>query len=277
MIVRTAPSYHRQRFLLFLLEQTGRISSGDFQKLLFLSHQEKPINYYDFVRYRDNYYSFQASSDLEVLNQKGWVVFSENTVYLRDKPYLGDGAKKTERQLIAHWIHIRKELIESGLSDFINKNYPENTQHNDKNDNELFTIGYEGSSLELYLTKLIENKVQVLYDVRKNPFSHKFGFSKGNLSKVLLKFDIEYRHVPELGIISEKRQNLDSESDYIKLFDEYRKNLPNKKIYLQELVTTLEQGKRIALTCFEEKPKSCHRHCVSDYLANHSDIEVVHL
>jgi uncharacterized protein (DUF488 family) len=168
-------------------------------------------------------------------------------------------------------------LIESGLSDFINKNYPENTQHNDKSESELFTIGYEGSSLELYLTKLIENKVQVLYDVRKNPFSHKFGFSKGNLSKVLLKFDIEYRHVPELGIISEKRQNLDSESDYIKLFDEYRKNLPNKKIYLQELVNTLEQGKRIALTCFEEKPKSCHRHCVSDYLADHSDIEVVHL
>jgi|WetSurSiteA1Bulk_404760.scaffolds.fasta_scaffold00044_13 hypothetical protein len=276
MIVRSAPTYHRQRFLLFLLERTGCILLSDFQKLLFLWHRENTINYYDFVRYEGSYYSFQASSDLEVLAQKDWIVFAENTIFLKDKPFLSDGVKNLERQLIAKWLHVRKELLSSGLTEFIDNNYPENTQ-NYENDIDLFTIGYEGSSLETYLTKLIENNVQVLYDVRKNPFSHKFGFSKGNLSKMLSKFDIEYRHIPELGIVSEKRQNLDKESDYIKLFDEYKKNLPNKKIYLQDLVSTLEQGKRIALTCFEEKPKSCHRHCVSDYLANHSDIKVVHL
>ena len=42
----------------------------------------------------------------------------------------------------------------------------------------LFTIGYEGVSLEEYINKLIVNDVKVLCDVRKNSYSMKFGFSK---------------------------------------------------------------------------------------------------
>jgi hypothetical protein len=81
MMSRLAPTYHRQRFLLFLLEQVGHISSTDFQQLLFLSHQEISLSYYDSVRYGDNYHSFQAIADLEVLEQKGWIKTSENTFF----------------------------------------------------------------------------------------------------------------------------------------------------------------------------------------------------
>lgn len=278
MTKRQAPKFHRQRFLLFLLEQTGHVSMSDFQRLLFLSHQETLLNYYDSVRYGDNYHSFQAISDLEVLEQKDWLEFSEDTVFLKDKPYLGGEARKEERWLLAKWIRNYKEMIGEDLVQLIDERYPNSfLRDGDQNNTELFTIGYEGFSIELYLTKLIENKVQVLYDVRRNPFSHKFGFSKGVLSRILSDFDIEYRHIPELGIASQKRKDLSNELDYVALFDEYREHLPEKRLYLQELATTLEQGKRIALTCFEGKPKSCHRHCVSDYLASHWDVEVVHL
>jgi hypothetical protein len=277
MLLRSTPSYHRQRFLLFLLEQIGDISINDFQKILFLSHQEKLINYYDFVRYCNSYYSFQAAADLDVLAQKGWLIFKGNNILLKDKPYLGDGAKKEERQLLAKWFYNRKEIMMNNLNEIIDDYYFNSSKENPIKNTELFTIGYEGSSLELYLTKLIENNVNVLYDVRKNPFSHKFGFSKNNLATTLPKFDIEYRHIPQLGIISEKRQNLSSELDYIRLFNDYRNDLPNKSIYLEELATALKQGKSIALTCFEEKAKSCHRHCISDYLTHYFDIKAVHL
>ncbi|MGZ8164495.1 MAG: DUF488 domain-containing protein [Methylobacter sp.] len=278
MTSRLAPTYHRQRFLLFLLEQVGHISSTDFQQVLFLSHQEISLSYYDSVRYGDNYHSFQAISDLEVLEQKGWIGTSENTIFLKDKPYLGDGAKKEEHWQISRWIREYKGLIGERLTELINERYPNTILPNcSPSDKELFTIGYEGLSLERYLTKLIQNNVNILYDLRKNPLSRKFGFSKGVLSETLTKFDIEYRHIPELGIISQKRQNLNSESDYAELFDEYRESLPEKKIYLQELIITLYEGKRIALTCFEEKPKSCHRQCVSEYLSNHLSVGVAHL
>ena len=46
---------------------------------------------------------------------------------------------------------------------------------------QLFTIGYEGISLETYINKLIINDVNVLCDVRKNAYSQKYGFSKQTL------------------------------------------------------------------------------------------------
>jgi len=47
----------------------------------------------------------------------------------------------------------------------------------------LFTIGYEGISLEEYFNRLIKNDVKVLVDVRNNPLSMKFGFSKTQLKR----------------------------------------------------------------------------------------------
>lgn len=54
--------------------------------------------------------------------------------------------------------------------------------------------------LEQYLNKLIENDVKVLCDVRRNPISMKFGFSKHQLIKACNGVGIEYKHIPEVGI-----------------------------------------------------------------------------
>src|SRR5690606_3603293 len=45
----------------------------------------------------------------------------------------------------------------------------------------LFTVGYEGLSIDEYLNKLIKHNVSVLIDVRNNPLSRKYGFSKTQL------------------------------------------------------------------------------------------------
>jgi len=45
------------------------------------------------------------------------------------------------------------------------------------------TIGYEGSSLEGYLNRLLHAGVTLLCDVRRNPLSRKYGFSKSTLAK----------------------------------------------------------------------------------------------
>lgn len=49
----------------------------------------------------------------------------------------------------------------------------------------LFTIGYEGKTLERFLNQLIQHRVRVLCDVRRNPVSMKFGFSKNPLRKAV--------------------------------------------------------------------------------------------
>ena len=124
----------------------------------------------------------------------------------------------------------------------------------------LFTIGYEGKSVEKYVTQLIKEDVKVLCDIRKNPMSMKFGFSKTQLKTFCGNLNIEYLHIPQVGIKSEQRQELNSQSDYEKLFDTYKKtNLKQTKGYQEQILKLLKQKKRIALTCFEADICQCHR------------------
>ena len=130
-------------------------------------------------------------------------------------------------------------------------------KHNEKY---LFTIGYEGKNLEQYLTILINENVKLLVDVRKNPVSRKYGFSKKILQNACESVGIKYIHLPELGIESEKRKNLKSQADYDNLFLEYEKFiLPAQKDAIKFIYKCLSDHKRIALTCYEALPKKCHR------------------
>jgi len=124
----------------------------------------------------------------------------------------------------------------------------------------LFTIGYEGISLEAYLNKLLLNDIKVLVDVRNNPLSQKFGFSKSLLQRYCNSLSIEYVHFPEVGIQGKYRKELHSQSDYDALFEKYsdivlKVNQPAK----EKILEFLTKKKRIALTCFEADICHCHR------------------
>jgi uncharacterized protein (DUF488 family) len=138
----------------------------------------------------------------------------------------------------------------------------------------LFTIGYEGLTVEKYLNILIQNDIRVLCDVRNNPLSRKFGFSKNNLKKYLGNIGIEYIHIPELGITSDKRCNLNSDTDYQNLFVDYKAALPKKRDFLEKVYQLLQTQMRISLTCFEHEPAHCHRHVIRDYLKKTYKINV---
>jgi hypothetical protein len=130
------------------------------------------------------------------------------------------------------------------------------------------TIGYEGSSLEGYLNRLLHAGVTLLCDVRRNPLSRKYGFSKSTLSKACENVGIRYEHLPKLGIASDERQELHTQSDYDLLFAVYeRESLPRQTDALKKIGTWVQAGERVALTCFERLPEQCHRHCVAEALA----------
>ena len=130
-----------------------------------------------------------------------------------------------------------------------------------------FTIGYEGISLEKYLNKLIINDVRLLCDVRKNPLSMKYGFSKNQLKNACESIGISYVHIPELGINSEKRTDLKTMNDYRRLFDDYEKTtLIENKDQLKKILDLTHKYQRIAITCFEKEPCMCHRSRVAEAL-----------
>ena len=130
----------------------------------------------------------------------------------------------------------------------------------------LFTIGYEGKSIEAFIDSLIKNDVRLLCDVRKNPFSRKPGFSKKMLEHTTQTAGINYIHIPELGIEREKRNSLKTPEDQQRLFEDYAKSLPDQKALLDEVYMLLQSNARIALMCYELKPEMCHRHIIRDYI-----------
>jgi uncharacterized protein (DUF488 family) len=142
----------------------------------------------------------------------------------------------------------------------------------------LVTIGYEGKSLEHYLNQLLRASVTVLCDVRRNPLSRKYGFSKSTLSKASEGVGIRYEHLPELGIDSEERRDLKTQADYDALFVAYElKYLPHQKAALAKICGWVKEGERVALTCYELLPQQCHRHCVAEALAQDAGKEFVAL
>ncbi len=130
------------------------------------------------------------------------------------------------------------------------------------------TIGYEGKVVEEYFNVLLKNGITCLCDVRRNPISRKYGFSKSTLEKACRGVGVKYIHLPQLGIPSHERERLDCQADYDALFARYRETtLVQERDMVAALANRVLQGERIALTCFERNPAQCHRTQVADAIA----------
>jgi uncharacterized protein (DUF488 family) len=117
--------------------------------------------------------------------------------------------------------------------------------------------------------KRVKNDVKLLVDVRNNPLSMKYGFSKNQLKKYCESLGIQYIHIPEVGIQSEQRQELNTQKDYDELFAVYRKSNLSKTVSSQQyILSLLEEHKRIALTCFEANICQCHRKHLAEAIEN---------
>lgn len=275
-VKKEIPKYHRQRFIITLLQSmNSRLAWEDFQNILFVSQQETEIFYYDFVASCNGLHSFQAVSDIEVLHRLGWVEIQNNDLVLLHQLPREKGLNPAETQKLFRFIRDKKSFKEQLL--FSKKKKTCEEKNNPDNESVLFTIGYEGMSVEEYINQLLRKNIRLLCDVRMNPISRKFGFSKGSLSELLPAFGIEYLHVPELGIISSSRKELHAASDYQRLFSVYKKELSRKDAFLSRVADKLEKCRRIALTCFERQPSFCHRHCISEYLEEKRGVKVIHL
>lgn len=85
--------------------------------------------------------------------------------------------------------------------------------------------------------------------------------------------------MPELGIVSDKRKNLNSQKDYDDLLFDYEKTvIPNQIKAIIFINDSLQDNKRIALTCYEAKPEQCHRTRVANAVHNlEESIPLIHL
>lgn len=282
--------FDRQKRLLALLDaHNGEAGNLDFQKLLFLYCQEVEENPYEFVPYKYGGFSFTSYADKRRLIEQGLLADEERIWKLTEAGKSSATVAPSIRMKMDQFAKRHNSLRGDALVAEAYRRYPYYAIHSEiakrvlagdaaalqkikaarpvANSQGLFTIGYEGRSLEAYLNLLLTNGVTVLCDVRRNPLSRKYGFSKGTLSKSCEGVGIRYEHLPELGIASEKRQSLDTQADYDQLFLNYeRHSLPRQDDALTKIQQWIAAGDRVALTCYENLPEQCHRHCVAEAL-----------
>ncbi len=282
--------FERQRLLLTLLDAAGSaVSHTDFQKLLFLYTLEcEATPSYEFVPYKFGGFSFTSYADKRKLIEMGlldnddqtWQLTDAGRAAVRDRPTSSLQVAEFCRQhdglrgnaLIAETY--RRHPYYATRSEILSKLMlePEALERIDTarpvtRPAGVVTIGYEGLSLEAYLNELLHAGVTRLFDLRRNPLSRKYGFSKGTLGKACEGVGIHYTHVPELGIASESRRGLETQADYDALFDVYEKEqLPLCTDAVAQIARFVSQGERVALTCYERLPEQCHRHCVAEAL-----------
>lgn len=273
--------YYRRKIILSLLEIFGdQLEKLQLQKLLFVFSQRQENPNYHFVPYKFGCFSFQANSDLGTMKKYGWVEESEKT-WLRTSsssylPFLNEKDRiailnlkkdfkgKSSEELIRYtylnfpYYSIKSQVANRYLAGQelanVEEANPKSTKYG------LFTIGYEGISLEEYLNKLIQENIQVLCDVRKNSKSMKYGFSKNQLKAACEGLGIAYIHLPEVGIDSDKRQTLTCQLDYDVLFEDYNQTvIPSTAKQQSQIIALIKNNKRVAITCFEANICQCHR------------------
>jgi uncharacterized protein (DUF488 family) len=288
--------YYRRKIILSVLQVFGgELEKIQLQKLLFLfTRFQKDKKSFDFVPYKFGCFSFQANADLSTLKKYGIVSDTDKIWKKEDEINYLSELKNDDKKTISDFKIIYGNKTSDDLIKLTYKRYPyysinstvadkylsveefKNLDNYRSFDDEvvLFTIGYEGITLEAYLNKLIKNNIKVLCDVRKNALSMKYGFSKSQLKNACNGVGIEYIHIPEVGIDSEQRQELKNQIDYDSLFKIYKeKNLKESIDSQTKILNLLTKNKRIALTCFEADICQCHRKHLSEAITNLKDFK----
>ena len=140
----------------------------------------------------------------------------------------------------------------------------------------VFTIGYEGISIDAFMSLLAEHEVVTLVDIRELPLSRKPGFSKKALANVLKTSGREYVHLVELGCPKPIRDQYRADGNwkrYTKGFMKYLKTQDNTIAQLSSLVASAN----CALLCYEADANYCHRSMVADAVKEHCGARVTHI
>ncbi len=293
--------FYRRKIILALLQLfEGQLDKIRLQKLLFLFANKQAKAEYDFIPYKFGCYSYSANADMTAMVTRGLLTEDEKSFEKKDPTDYLKQLKPADLKLLQEVKTNYGKMSATALMKHTYINFPFYATRSEAAENilnkeelekvskakpkgdktVLFTIGYEGISLEEYLVRLLKNDVKVLVDVRNNPLSRKYGFSKSQLKKYCASLGIEYIHIPEVGIQSDERQELNTQSDYDNLFAVYCKdNLTQTITQQQQILNKLKQHKRIALTCFEANICQCHRKHLAEAIENLPDFnfEVKHI
>jgi uncharacterized protein (DUF488 family) len=142
----------------------------------------------------------------------------------------------------------------------------------------LFTVGYQGTTIEAFIAHLTNKNIDCVLDVRAFPLSRKPGFSKTALAQTLSRAKIQYAHLGDLGTPKPIRDNLKSDGDYPRFFKRMNAYLAGQKDAI-EAAYSYVLNNTCCLMCFERLAAECHRKIVAAKIKarNGNGLKVKHI
>jgi uncharacterized protein (DUF488 family) len=140
----------------------------------------------------------------------------------------------------------------------------------------IFTVGYEGLELEVFLRQLRRAGVRLVVDVRDMPLSRKRGFSKTALAAALSAAGMGYLHVRSLGCPKAIRDKYRADRDWSAYTAAFIKHLRRQSQAVRELADLCEE-QSASLLCYEADAGLCHRTYVARAVAAVTSAGVMHI
>lgn len=141
---------------------------------------------------------------------------------------------------------------------------------------DIYTVGYEGLTLEQFIQQLRSARVQIVIDVRDFPLSRKRGFSKTALAAALDAAGMKYLHVRSVGCPKPIRDQYRADRDWEVYTAAFMDHLQQQGVAIGELAAICAQ-QVAALLCYEADAGFCHRTYVAQAAAAISGGRVLHI
>lgn len=139
----------------------------------------------------------------------------------------------------------------------------------------IFTIGYEGATMNDFIAALTSAGVEQVIDIRAVPNSRRPGFSKTPLRNALAEAGIGYVHLRALGTPADGRAAARA-GRHDELERIYAGQLEMAEAIAEGAqMLALAADKPSALLCYERDPEQCHRTLLLRSVA--PEAEVTHL
>jgi len=281
---------NRQKTILDLLKAARRpVLRTELTKWSFLLRHEYPSNggsaFYDFVPYKLGPFSFSLYQEVGKLEDHGYIVQHGESSWTLSDNYAVDAPDTFVQRDVTRIINRLSDWSTDKLLDYVYEAYPEYTVNSQRKklaerataEPAVFTAGYEGLSVDAFLNILVARGVRRLIDVRHNPIARRYGFHRSTLMRLTGNLDIDYVHVPELGIKSALRQDLDTMDDRTALFDQYEKTTLATNAGALDRVASLMLEMPSVLVCMEAEAVCCHRSRVAESIAERTSLPIENL
>lgn len=282
----------RQKILLNLIEESGgRLERLRLVKLAFLLSSTSPdvrmSRFYGFVPYRFGPFSFGLYHELGALERACRVHMQRGTAVTlsrsRAVPELHRDILRDVRATVQRFA----PLFTSGLVDHVYTHYPWYTANAKDSSRRamarpvaelaVYTLGYQGLPVDTFLDVLMRRGIHRVVDVRANPVSRAYGYHKTTLARLCGDLGLDYRHVPELGILSSWRARAREHGDFANLWLRYERELLPAAMSHIGAVSSWARSTPSALVCFEANHLSCHRTLLARHVAERTALRVIHL